>query len=194
MLSRYCFISVSPLRCCQNRSLGWLIRCNKYAGCRCFAIDKVKCSRRATVCKKPPPCAKNERVDEQNESVNQILLHQRPDEFTAAHNQEIGSKLLLELSHGIGSISTKQRRVAPRKRLGQCRRGDVLLRVVESCRKGIICLFGPERKEILIGLSSQKERAVLGLAHHRRTDGFTTGSCPTPVCKAIASVFVGATR
>src|SRR5205823_9022509 len=142
------------------------------------------------------PRSQHDRVDQQDKPVDEVACHQRLDQFSTAEDHQILSRRLLEPGYGVGGVAFEECGVAPRKRLLQGSRRDVLLGVVEDVGEGIVPLFGPETGEVLVGPPPQQERPTSGHALRRRRagDGIHPWGRPAAVLGAAAPVLVGAAR
>lgn len=92
----------------------------------------------------------------EHELVDEILLHQRSNELSAAHDQNVFSRLSFQSRHSVGGVAFEQGRVPPRKRFGQRRRDDVILGVVESLPVRIVFPIRPDIEEIRVGSSTEQ--------------------------------------
>ncbi len=103
------------------------------------------------------------RMDQEHVLVDEVAPHQRLDELSAAEHHDVLARLLFEPGHGLRGVALEERGVAPRKRLLQRRRRDVLLGVVEHRRERVgLRLVGPEGEEVLVGPSPEQEGAAIG--------------------------------
>ena len=120
---------------------------------------------------------------------------QRTNELTAAEHDEVHVVMSLELGNRIGGVARQQRGVRPRERLGQGRRHNVLLGVVEHLGEGVrLRLIRPEGGEVLIGPSPEEELgATHALRHFDAHDLIVVRQRPPTVREPAPSVLVRAT-
>src|SRR5690348_3139300 len=78
-----------------------------------------------------PPGAHHDRVDEEDETVDEIMCQERLHEPAAPEHYEVLARPLLQPRDGPRDVSRNERRILPRQRLRERRRDDVLGRVVE---------------------------------------------------------------
>src|ERR1700736_2678807 len=109
MLSRYCFIfrvrsSTLPR--------GRLVGRDDHARGRDPGGGKSESGERIAVGEEAAPRSKDERMDLEHELVDQVALHQRLDQLSAAHDQEILAQLLLEAGHSIPGVAFEEDGVA----------------------------------------------------------------------------------
>src|SRR5205823_9803523 len=105
---------------------------------------------------------------EEPESGQRPAVAEETASSPTAEDHQILSRLLLEPGHGVAGVAFEECGVAPRKRLLQRSRRDVLLGVVEDVDEGIVPPFGPETGEVLVGPPPQQKRPTSGYALRRR--------------------------
>ncbi len=66
---------------------------------------------------KATPRSQNQRVDQKDILVDEIVPHQRLNEFSAAEDDEIPVQFLLESGYGLSGVAFQERGIGPRKRL-----------------------------------------------------------------------------
>jgi len=93
----------------------------------------------------------DERVDEQQILVDEVVADQGLDEIAAAENADVLVGLRLELGDSVRNVAVEQGRVLPRQRFGQCVGGDVLRDAAEYIGEGVVLRLGPEVVEPLVG-------------------------------------------
>src|SRR5712691_8957774 len=89
-------------------------------GCR-LSADEPESGECTAVGEEATPRSQNQRVNQEYVLVDEVVPHQRLDQLSAAHHQEILAWLLLERGYGLCGITRQERGVAPRERLRERR-------------------------------------------------------------------------
>jgi hypothetical protein len=99
------------------------------------------------------PLPRDERIDHHPELVDEVVLDQRLHELGAAYHVKVLAVLLLQRGHGLGDITTEDRRVLPLQRLGERPRRHVLRQRVQRLGDDLLLLGGgrPVSREDLVG-------------------------------------------
>ena len=87
------------------------------AGGRRPGVDEPESGDCTAVGEEAAPRSQNQRVDQEHVRVDEVVPHQRLDQFSAAEDHEILARLLLEPCHGLRGVALEKRGVAPRERL-----------------------------------------------------------------------------
>ena len=87
------------------------------AGGRRLGGDKPESGECTAVGEEAAPRSQNQWVDQEHVRVDEVVPHQRLDQFSAAEDHEILARLLLEPGHGLCGVALEKRGVAPRERL-----------------------------------------------------------------------------
>src|SRR5258708_34211825 len=172
-----------------------LIGRDQYAGRGRHALDKAKRVARAPIGEEPPARSEDERVNEQNEVVDEPLSQERLNENTAAEDDKILARRRFQSGDGGGRVAHEKRGVLPREGLLQRGGYDVLLGVVEDWSEGIIGAAGPDFEEIFVGPPPEEELGAArhALAHLLALDRVVVRHGPAAVLEVAAWIFIGST-
>src|ERR1700676_4440208 len=100
---------------------GRLVGRNHDASGRRRGCDEPKSGCFTAVGEEATPRSQHQRVNQEYVLVDEVVPHQRLDQLSAAHHQEILAWLLLERGYGLCGITRQERGVAPRERLRERR-------------------------------------------------------------------------
>lgn len=132
-------------------------------------------------------------MNQENVFVNEIACHQRLNQLSTPHYDEILPLLTLQLRHGVCCVPLEEGGVHPWKRLFERPRGHVLLDVIHPSRVGAIFPLGPDVVELLIGPSPDEQASDVDHSFARLGHRLVM-SPPSPMLEASARVFVGPGR
>src|ERR1700682_4727779 len=70
--------------------------------------DKPESGECTAVCEEVASRSQNQRVDHKHVLVNEIVLHQRPDQLSAAEYHKVLARRLFEPGHGLRSVALEE--------------------------------------------------------------------------------------
>ena len=133
-------------------------------------------------------------MDEKHVLVDQPVVHERPDELTAAENDEIASRLLLERSHGPRGLAGRRRELLHGSGSSSVLEATYFRLLFSTSVKD--CPFAAaEAVEVLIRASTEQQSGLRGHALLGDAgDDWIPERRPAAVLEAAPTVLVGAAR
>src|SRR5260221_3719335 len=127
-----------------------------------FCREQVQSLEAIPIFEETLSTARNHRVDQENQLIQQALFLQRADEGWTSGSADVLSWLLLQPSDFLGEIALDQCRVLPCFHALQGGRKDILRRGVNKARKRFIRSSGPVGGPLLIGHAPQQDSVLRG--------------------------------
>src|SRR5215472_2051507 len=146
---------------CFALSLSRLIGEDHSSGPGRFCREQVQSLEAIPIFEETLSTARNHRVDQENQLIQQALFQQRADEGWTSGSADVLSWLLLQPSDFLSEIALDQCRVLPCFHALQGGREDILRRGVNKARKRFIRSSRPVGGPLLIGHAPQQD-SVLG--------------------------------